>query len=535
MGLILRLFATTYRHTVQIGKQPITESRESMPRQACKRNQQHVETLFRALVFTLVLPFVAAGTLLGIQQAGGVPASGPSVKMVRSVAGTKGDPRGGSFVMADPRTTFFVPDDRQVIVYFEWEAPRGTHHCEGTLRGPKGQLSVMSSFDYPATQTRFGGFWTVPLLENTTAGVWTFESHVDGEPAGTLSFEIVSAKRPADTMKEEAPPTPAEIYARAVAASVLVERVDAKGQPFDGGSGFFLENGLLVTAFRAIDGAHALRIRLSDGRYLQSDAVVAWNRRQDWVILKVDAGKGSVLRKASDQSVTVGDHCYWLDAKTDGGRVISEGQIVGKESHEGWGERFSISGPFNSTAMGGPVLNEQGGVVGLLGGALPEIQRRSAGSTFTMTGSVVPIGLVNAISNATPTPLQTLWTTNQFTVPLTAVRNISFGMITQGKPQKRKGLLPKEMKVDFTPHDGSAAVVVAFQGIDAWKNTVQLRIYDVDNRLLTRGDPVKISLRSGETQERIWNFPLAMQPGIYRADVFVGEEVAWREYFQIRE
>ncbi len=507
-----------------------------MPRQAFKGTQQHREKLFRAVVFAVALPFTGAETVRGIQQAGGVPASGPRVKMVRSVAGTKGDPRGGSFVMTDPRTTFFVPDDRQVIVYFEWEAPRGTHHCEGTLRGPKGQLSVMSSFDYPATQTRFGGYWTVPLLENTTAGMWTFESHVDGEAAGTLSFEIVSAKRPADTVKEEAPPTPAEIYARAVAASVLVEKVDVKGQPFDAGSGFFLEDGLLVTAFRAIDGAQSLRIRLSDGRYLQSDAVLAWNRRQDWVLLKADAGKsGATLRKESNQSVTVGDHCYWLDAKTDGGRVISEGQVVGKETHEGWGERFSISGPFNSAAMGGPVLNEQGGVLGLLGGALPEIQRRSAGATFTMTSPVVPIGLVTATSNATPTPLQTLWATNQFTVPVTAARNISFGMITQGRPQKGKRLPPKEMYVDFTQHDEAVSVVVAFQGIDAWKSTVQLRIYDVDNHLLNRGDPVKISLRSGETQERIWSFPLTMPPGIYRADVLVGEEVAWRNYFRMRE
>jgi hypothetical protein len=62
-----------------------------------------------------------------------------------------------------------------------------------------------------------------------------------------------------------------------------------------------------------------------------------------------------------------------------------------------------------------------------------------------------------------------------------------------------------------------------------------LRIYDVDNHLLNQGDPVKISLRSGETQERAWNFPLVPNPGIYRADVLVGEEVAWREYFRISE
>ena len=506
-----------------------------MLQKPCKQKLQHGERGLRVVILGLVLSFIASAAVHSTQQAVGVPASGPRVKMVRSVAGTKGDTRGDSFVMADPRTTFFVPDDRHVIVYFEWEAPRGTHHCEGTLRGPNGQLAVMSSFDYPATQTRFGGFWTIPLLENTTAGMWTFESHVDGESAGTLSFEIVSAKRPADAVKEEAPPTAAELYARAVTASVFVEKLDDKGRRFDTASGFFLEDGLLVSAFRAIDGAHGLRIRLSDGSQLQADAVVAWNRRQDWVLLNVAAGKSTKLRKADGKSVSIGDHCYWLDAKPDGARVISDGQIVGKESHEGWGERLSISGTFNSAAIGGPVLNEHGDVLGFLGGTLPEPHEYPGGTTFTLTGSIVPINLVSATSNESPTPLPTLWATNQFTAPVTGARNVSFGMITSGKPQKGKVPFPKEMKVDFSPQDQFATIVIAFQGIEAWKSTVQLRVYDVDNHLLTRGDPIKISLRSGETQERTWSFPLVMHPGIYRADVTVGEEVGWRAYFRISE
>jgi len=505
-----------------------------MLREPRKQNLRLRERVCRAVIFGLFLPLIVVANARGLRQAGGVAASGPRVKVVRSVAGSRGDQRGSSFVMADPRTTFFVPDDRQVIVYFEWEAPRGTHHCEGTLRGPNGQLSVMSSFDYPATQTRFGGFWTIPLLENTTAGVWTFDSRVDGESAGTLSFEIVSAKRPAELPKEAEPPTAAELYGRAVAASVLIEKLDDQGHTFDTASGFFLEDGLLVTAFRAIDGAHTLRIRLSDGNRLQPDAVVAWNRRQDWVLLNVAPGKSATFRRASDKSVTVGDHCYWLDVKTDGARVISDGQIVGKESHEGWGERLSISGLFNSTATGGPVVNDHGEVLGLLGGELPETHRHAGGEIFTVTGSVVPIELVHAAPNVTSTPLQSLWATNQFTAPVTRGRNISFGMITQGKPQKGKAF-PKELKVDFTPRDGSATVVIAFQGIEAWKSTAQLRIYDVDNHLLNQGDPVKISLRSGETQERAWTFPLMPKPGIYRADVFVGEEIAWRTYFRISE
>jgi S1-C subfamily serine protease len=488
-----------------------------------------------AVLFLLLLS-IGPNSVSSTQQAGGVPASGPRVKMVRSVAGTKGDSHGSSFVMSDPRTTFFVPDDRQVIVYFEWEAPRGTHHCEGTLHGPNGQLAVMSSFDYPATQTRFGGFWTIPLLENTTAGVWTFESHVDGESAGTLSFEIVAAKRPeAAERKEPPPPTAADIYARAVAASAFIDKLDDKGRRLGSGSGFFLESGLLLTAFQAIDGAYDLRIRLSDGSQLQSDAVLAWNRRQDWALLNVAQGKNVKLNKAETNSVTVGDHCYWLVTKPDGSHVILDGQIVGKETHEGWGDRLSISGTFDTTAVGGPVLDEHGNVLGLLGGALPEPRGYSAGATFTLTGSVVPISLVSANTPATPTSLQTLWATDQFTAPVTAESDVSFGMITQGKPPKGKVPFPKEMKADFSPGDGFATIVVAFQGIGPLKGTVQLQIYDVDNHPVSRGDPFKISLRSGETQERSWTFALTLHPGIYRADVLVGQEVAWRRYFRITQ
>lgn len=495
------------------------------------------EAIRHVVIFSVLLVSLCPDSLSRPQQAGGVPASGPRVKMVRSVAGTKGDSQNGAFVMSDPRTTFFVPDDRQVIVYFEWEAPIGTHHCEGTLRGPNGQLAVMSSFDYPAKQTKFGGFWTIPLLENTTAGVWTFESRVDGESAGTLSFEIVAGKKPDNVgTKEPQPPTPAEIYARAVTASVLIEKLDDKGRPFSTASGFFLEDGMLVTAFQAIDGAHSLRIRLTDRSKLQLDAVLAWNRRQDWALLQVPPGKSTILNKADSKSVTVGDHCYWLVDKPDGARVISDGQIVGKDTHEGWGDRLSISGGFDSTAVGGPVFDDRGNVLGLLGGALPEPRIYSAGAPFTITGSVVPIDLLSATSPAAaPTPLQTLWATDQFTAPVTAESDISFGMITQGKPPKGKVPFPKEMKVDFSPRDEFATIVIAFQGIGPLKNTAQLQIYDVDNHSVSRTDPIKLSLRSGETQERSWTFPLTIHPGVYRADVLVGQDVAWRQYFRITQ
>ncbi len=515
------------------------------PRRSETRSGQS-KPKFRTFVFVLLSGFVFNTATLGLQQGGGVPATGPKTRVVRSIAGTKGETRGETYIILDSRTTFYVPDDRQVIVYFEWEAPKGTHHCEGTVKGPNGQLAVMSSFDYPATQTKFGGFWTMPLLENTSAGLWTFGSRVDGESAGELRFEIVSAKRPTDTAKEEPLPTPAEIYGHAMAATALIEKLDEKGQAIGAGSGFLLTEGSLVTAFRVIDGAHTLRIQFADGTRVQTDNVAGWNRRQDWVILKVDADRRATLRTADAKSWTIGDHCYWLDTKTDGGRVISDGQIVGKQSPAGWGERISISNIFNFVATGGPLLNERGEVIGMLGGALPEslvpqIPRdistyNAAGATYTITASAIPISLVIPPSSLTPTSLQTLWANGQFTLPVAASRNVTFGMLVQGKPAKGRAPFIKEMKYDFNRQDDAATVYVGLQSIEALKTTAQLRMYDADNHVLSNGEPIKVTLRRGETQDRYWSFSVGvLNPGIYRADVFLGESVAWRTYFRVKD
>ena len=503
-------------------------------------------TASRTFLFALSCALILDVGALGRPQAGGIPAAGPKVRMVRSVAGTRGEVRAGGYAISDPRTTFYVPDDRQVIVYFEWEAAKGTHHCEGTVKGPNGQLAVMSSFDYPATQTRFGGFWTMPLLESTPGGLWTFESRVDGEFAGELRFEIISAKRPAEAVKEAAPPSPAEIYSRTVAATALVEKLDDKGQPIGAGSAFLTADGSVVTAFSVIDGARTLRIQFADGTRVQTDSVVAWNRRQDWVILKVDAGQHAKLQTADKKSWAIGDHCYWLDTKADGGRVMADGQIVGKESREGWGERISLSSIFNTVATGGPLLNERGEVLGLLGGALPESlvpltmnasqAYGSGGTTYSVTGPAIPIDLVVSPPSGTPTSLQTLWAKGQFIPLVSASRNVSFGMITQGKPEKGKAPFIKEMKLDFTRQDDVATVYVALRTVEALKSTVQMVMCDADNHVVSSGQPIKISLKRGETQDRYWSFSVAvLHPGVYRADVLVGADVAWRSYFRRRE
>jgi len=111
-----------------------------------------------------------------------------------------------------------------------------------------------------------------------------------------------------------------------------------------------------------------------------------------------------------------------------------------------------------------------------------------------------------------------------------------FGMLTLGKPTKGRAPFIKEMKNDFTHQDDSATVYVSLQSMETLKITVQMRMYDADNHVVSGGEPIKITLKRGETQDRYWSFSLgALNPGIYRADLLLGESVAWRTYLRVRE
>ena len=42
------------------------------------------------------------------------------------------------------------------------------------------------------------------------------------------------------------------------------------------------------------------------------------------------------------------------------------------QPHGSWGDRIEISGSYTATASGGPLVNERGQVIGVLGGILPD-------------------------------------------------------------------------------------------------------------------------------------------------------------------
>jgi hypothetical protein len=479
--------------------------------------------------------------------AGGVQASGPTFRVVRSISGSKGTVQGGRYIMEDPRTIFYLPQDKQVIVYFEWEGPTGAHTLEGYWKNPDGKVAAISDFKYEAKDKRFGGFWTLTLSETMQTGMWILEARVDGEATGTHSFQVLAAERPADAIPIKHPLAPAEIYKRAVAASVSIEKLNSQGAKVATGSGFFIGENVVATSFQTIDGASALRVLLPDGRRLPAGDFIGWDRRQDWAVFEVEAGNASKLERAKENSGAVGDHCLALDASAEGTHVIVECEINGVQQYARAGERFSIAGRISRAGIGGPLLNEYCEVVGILGGSLlpgfGSLDAMRDGYPAYVTGLsgidrtplAVPIRLV-ALSPPRRTSLADMAHAGQLVPLVSDRRNVLYATlckqvrITHGLPTA------VEPTNEFSRRDQELFLLIQWWAHERRKTTVRLRVYDLDNRVAIESAPSKVTMQPEQSPTSDGKIPIAaLAPGVYRVDVLTDDEVAWRTYFRILE
>lgn len=503
-----------------------------------------------------VLVVVAASLQAAQQPSANLPPSTngaqsgePRVRLVRSVSGSKGSEQAGRFVIEDPRTVFYVPQDKEVVAYFEWEGPRGAHHFEGVWKNPQGKPTVFSDFSYDAKTDRFGAFWKLILSEDIQPGLWAIEAKVDGELAGTLTFQILAESHPVSAAPVRRLLTPAEIYQRTLAATAAIEKRNAKGERVGTGSGFFVAEGLILTAFQVIDGASSLRVSLPDGRQVDTDQVLAWNRWQDWALVRVNSGKTSKLEPAKPKSWAVGDRCFYLDSTAQGDRIIVDTNLTGQHSFPRAGERWNVSTPPGRQGIGSALLDEYGEVIGVLGGALIPGARSTESFRFGYASSVgselrlltgIKAVLINLVSlppaNATSVSLEELARRGLFVLPLARSQNILYGTMARQWLTKGSYPQPVDEKFEFSRGDGEAAVLLTWSPKEKIKGLLSLGLYDLDNRLLSESKPKKIDLQPGRGDFSAWKFPISsLSPGIYRLDVALDGAPIWRAFFQIRE
>jgi len=488
----------------------------------------------------------AQGTAQAPPQAGPAQAKGAALTLVRSVSGTETSQQSGQLIVHDPRTTFYVPDDKQLTVYFEWDGKPGKHHFEGLWKDPSGRVVVVSAFDYEATTQRFGAYWQLTLNEQMQTGWWALEARVDGESGGSHSFEIVARPRP-DLPPAHRVLTLDEIYQRALAASVFIEKIDAQNNRLGVGAGFRLApDGLVVTAFHNIDGATTLRVKLGS-RVTTVDSVLVWDRKLDYALLRLPGGDNTgALPAVEASSWKVGDRVFMLDVPSEGNWAIVDGNIIGKSVFPEVGERLTLSLPVRDEASGGVLINEYGEVLGLVQGRLGLLPgawslKRAFGALLGNTAGIVssmglPLEALPSPLPKTPTPLGELARRGLLTRPLVGSEMVLNGTLARDIQERHGMQQTVDERYEFRRTDPYMHALVIWNPTRKGKYRMSLRLFDINNRSHLTTRPEKISFSPNELKYSSWKITFtSMPPGTYRVDVLLDEAPAWRTFFRIVE
>jgi S1-C subfamily serine protease len=511
-----------------------------------------VRSVTRFTFFSAALILIAAFAGEVLAQGGGGGAVGaPTFKVLRSMAGTSGKEANGRLVIDDPRTVFYLGQDHKIIVYFEWEGPPGQHKFEGIWKNADSKVTLISDFQYVAPGKQFSGYWTMLLSGSESPGLWTLEAHIDGESAGALSFQLIAGP---GTVAPAAPPprqplSTGELYKRLAEVSVFVDKFDAKGKAVSRGSGFYLADGQLVTAFQNIDGASKLRVISPDGTAQDVTAVRSWDRWRDWAILAVGETKVKGVPRAALNSWTVGSICYFLQTSSGSGRVIADGTIVGQNTFSRAGERLNIAESPSRGSIGSPLSNELGDVVGMVGGSLapgtdllgsymlasPPVSPGPV--SYVRDGMAIPITLVPIInSHDPPTSLDELTQKGQMVPLVSSEQKVIIAEFTLTLEKVRGMPTPTSSGQQFSHKDQKVWVYVNWNENLSFKGTAEMAVYDADNRALGQSKPLKVSLHSGSLSASTWEIPIdSLPPGIYRVDVSLGDEIVWRKFFRMMD
>jgi len=149
---------------------------------------------------------------------------------------------------------------------------------------------------------------------------------------------------------------------------VTVVNYDVDGDISSIGSGFFItESGILVTNFHVLEGAYSASIKTVDGSQYPVAAVLAKNRLVDLIKVRVDiADSRTTPVVLAREQPAVADSVLVVGSPMGLEQTVSEGIISAVREMPAGGTVFQLTAPISRGSSGGPVLNHDGKVVGVV-------------------------------------------------------------------------------------------------------------------------------------------------------------------------
>ncbi len=182
------------------------------------------------------------------------------------------------------------------------------------------------------------------------------------------------------------------VFAKSRAATVRIEQLGPSnngGLQGGLGTGFLISgDGQIMTAYHVIDGAQLIRVKTLSGQVYRA-RVTAFDNAADVALLKIDSRKTLPFLKLARRPARIGEDVLaignsggdFLQART--GTLLRLGARAGQADFPQ--NTFEMSAPLAPGDSGGPILNAQGEVMGVVS----YVRVNDAGQT--MTSYAVPV------------------------------------------------------------------------------------------------------------------------------------------------
>lgn len=152
---------------------------------------------------------------------------------------------------------------------------------------------------------------------------------------------------------------------RALNATVYLE-IERQGGQGAQGSGFFVRPGYVATNYHVIERAETTIARLVGTQTTYTvEKIVATDEKHDLAIIKVVGDTPSELTLGNSDEVRIGETVYAVGNPIGLQGTVSRGIVSSMRDFGQNGIRIQIDAPISPGNSGGPVLNEEGEVIGV--------------------------------------------------------------------------------------------------------------------------------------------------------------------------
>jgi hypothetical protein len=149
---------------------------------------------------------------------------------------------------------------------------------------------------------------------------------------------------------------------------VTVVNYDVNGEVSSIGSGFFIsKSGELLTNFHVMDGAYNAEIKTHDGSQYPIETVLARSQLIDLIKVRVDIPDNQVTPVVlSREATAVADSIFVVGSPMGLEQTVSEGIISAVREMPTGAKILQLTAPISRGSSGGPVLNRDGEVIGVV-------------------------------------------------------------------------------------------------------------------------------------------------------------------------